>query len=193
MISTNSGADFVYDQYVDDQSWWGIFALKGYQAYGNYTWIQQVQGLAGISWQSWDTACGGGFRWITCSSHHPTASGALSRCDADESTTTWLNYRRLHGKEYDYQHVKPRIYLLVGTGEADMCFICFDTGCSWQFSRDCIASQESQTTLIMRSLLSIGGWDGPLSRRRARFGTRSRWMDAVRIGRGFSRGPTTQE
>lgn len=43
--------------------------MRGYQAYGNYTWVQQVQGLIGINQNSGDDTCGGGLRWITYSYH----------------------------------------------------------------------------------------------------------------------------
>jgi hypothetical protein len=48
-----------------DLGWYGVFALRGYQAYGNYTWVQQVQGLIGINQNAGDSTCGGGLRWIT--------------------------------------------------------------------------------------------------------------------------------
>jgi hypothetical protein len=65
MLNDNSANDFVYDAYIDDSSWWGMFAMRGYQAYGNSSWIDNVRGLVEDNLAALDDTCGGGVRWLT--------------------------------------------------------------------------------------------------------------------------------
>lgn len=46
-------------------AWWGLFALRGYQAYGNSTWLQAARNIAANNTLYVDNTCGGGTLWLT--------------------------------------------------------------------------------------------------------------------------------
>ncbi|GAA94031.1 glycoside hydrolase family 76 protein [Mixia osmundae IAM 14324] len=66
MLNNNDmGVDYMIDKYIDDQAWWGLFALKGYQLYGNSTWLKSAAVIQQNSSLYWDDKCGGGVIWLT--------------------------------------------------------------------------------------------------------------------------------
>ena len=60
-----NGVQWMIDKYIDDQLWWGLFALKGYQLYGNDSWLQGAGAIQRNSSYYWDSTCGGGVLWLT--------------------------------------------------------------------------------------------------------------------------------
>ncbi|GAA5897852.1 hypothetical protein JCM5296_006093 [Sporobolomyces johnsonii] len=65
LLIKNDGLGWMIDKYVDDQSWWAMFALRGYQAYGNDTWLSMVETINNNNTLYWDDTCGGGVLWLT--------------------------------------------------------------------------------------------------------------------------------
>ncbi|GAA5939289.1 hypothetical protein JCM1841_004846 [Sporobolomyces salmonicolor] len=65
LLIKNDGLGWMIDKYVDDQSWWAMFALRSYQAYGNDTWLSMVETINNNNTLYWDDTCGGGVLWLT--------------------------------------------------------------------------------------------------------------------------------
>ncbi|KAH8919870.1 glycoside hydrolase family 76 protein [Atractiella rhizophila] len=65
LTSNDQGVSYMIDKYVDDQAWWGLFALKGYLLYGNEKWLQAATIIQRNSSEYWDDTCGGGVLWLT--------------------------------------------------------------------------------------------------------------------------------
>ncbi|KAM0753209.1 Six-hairpin glycosidase [Meredithblackwellia eburnea MCA 4105] len=65
LLYKNGGVGYMIDKYVDDQSWWAMFALRAYEVYGNNTWLQQAVNISVNNTLYWDQTCGGGVLWLT--------------------------------------------------------------------------------------------------------------------------------
>ncbi|GAA6000033.1 uncharacterized protein JCM10292_003591 [Rhodotorula paludigena] len=65
LLIKNDGFGWMIDDYIDDQSWWAMFALRGYQAYRNDTWLDMIQDINVNNTRYWDDTCGGGVLWLT--------------------------------------------------------------------------------------------------------------------------------
>lgn len=66
LLNGNEGnVAWMIDKYIDDQLWWGLYALKGYQLYGNDTWLQNAGKIQRNSSYYWDDTCNGGILWLT--------------------------------------------------------------------------------------------------------------------------------
>ncbi|KAL8293757.1 hypothetical protein RQP46_000458 [Phenoliferia psychrophenolica] len=65
LLNKNAGQQYMIDKYVDDQSWWSMFALRAYQAYGNETWLDAAKIISTNNSLYWDDTCGGGVLWLT--------------------------------------------------------------------------------------------------------------------------------
>lgn len=82
LLNKNSDLGYMIDDYIDDQSacfplsqlmrtanppvgWWAMFALRGYELYGNETWLDATVKIAANNTLYWDESCGGGVLWLT--------------------------------------------------------------------------------------------------------------------------------
>ncbi|KAI5480809.1 alpha-1,6-mannanase, glycoside hydrolase family 76 protein [Pseudohyphozyma bogoriensis] len=65
LLIKNDGLGWMIDKYIDDQSWWAMFALRAYQAYPNETWLGMVEAIVQNDTLYWDDTCGGGILWLT--------------------------------------------------------------------------------------------------------------------------------
>ncbi|GAA6008154.1 hypothetical protein JCM10207_007047 [Rhodosporidiobolus poonsookiae] len=65
LLIRNDDLGWMIDKYIDDQSWWAMFALRAHQAYPNATWLDMVETINNNNTLYWDNTCGGGVLWLT--------------------------------------------------------------------------------------------------------------------------------
>ncbi|GAA5935258.1 hypothetical protein JCM3775_007250 [Rhodotorula graminis] len=65
LLIKNDDLGWMIDKYVDDQSWWAMYALRAHQAYPNSTWLDMVETINNNNTLYWDDTCGGGVLWLT--------------------------------------------------------------------------------------------------------------------------------
>ncbi|BGP36134.1 hypothetical protein JCM10449v2_000032 [Rhodotorula kratochvilovae] len=65
LLIKNDDLGWMIDKYIDDQSWWGMYALRAHQAYPNATWLEMVETINSNNTLYWDDTCGGGVLWLT--------------------------------------------------------------------------------------------------------------------------------
>ncbi|GAA5991413.1 hypothetical protein JCM10908_003302 [Rhodotorula pacifica] len=65
LLIKNDDLGWMIDKYIDDQSWWAMFALRAHQAYPNTTWLNMVETINNNNSLYWDSTCGGGVLWLT--------------------------------------------------------------------------------------------------------------------------------
>ncbi|BGP04251.1 Mannan endo-1,6-alpha-mannosidase DCW1 [Rhodotorula toruloides] len=65
LLIRNDGLGWMIDKYIDDQSWWAMFALRAHQAYPNTTWLNMVETINNNNSLYWTDTCGGGVLWLT--------------------------------------------------------------------------------------------------------------------------------
>ncbi|KAM0793634.1 hypothetical protein ACM66B_001066 [Microbotryomycetes sp. NB124-2] len=65
LLISNDDLGWMIDKYIDDQSWWAMFALRAHQLYTNQTWFDLVMAIEYNNTLYWDDTCGGGVLWLT--------------------------------------------------------------------------------------------------------------------------------
>ncbi|GAA5827983.1 hypothetical protein JCM11251_005677 [Rhodosporidiobolus azoricus] len=65
LLIKNDDLGWMIDKYIDDQSWWALFALRAHQAYPNSTWLSMVETISNNNTLYWSDTCGGGVVWLT--------------------------------------------------------------------------------------------------------------------------------
>ncbi|GAA5914096.1 hypothetical protein JCM6882_001846 [Rhodosporidiobolus microsporus] len=65
LLIRNDDLGWMIDKYIDDQSWWALFALRAHQAYPNSTWLSMVETINNNNTLYWSNTCGGGVVWLT--------------------------------------------------------------------------------------------------------------------------------
>ncbi|GAA6033712.1 hypothetical protein JCM8097_004394 [Rhodosporidiobolus ruineniae] len=65
LLIRNDDLGWMIDKYIDDQSWWAMFALRAHQAYPNATWLEMVETINTNNTLYWSNTCGGGVLWLT--------------------------------------------------------------------------------------------------------------------------------
>ncbi|GAA5873315.1 hypothetical protein JCM8547_007067 [Rhodosporidiobolus lusitaniae] len=65
LLIRNDDLGWMIDKYIDDQSWWAMFALRAHQAYPNSTWLSMVETINANNTLYWSDTCGGGVLWLT--------------------------------------------------------------------------------------------------------------------------------